>query len=266
MTGRLSPARDDFWLRHAINEIKTTYGVNVYPKWKTLHKFGENLLVGTAEATLMTLPAGVLSETELSDNLITQVSSSSASDTGTLTVEGHTISGNKLTFVTQNITLDGQTAVTLPTPTVTATRMKNTSSAGWVGDVYVSETDTRTAGVPDTAAKVHLIGLAAENGTLKASTAFSDFDFALVTNFYANVNKKTASGAVIRLRTQPIGGVYTTQFKRGINALGSDLDYDFRPYFIVPPNTRIKQTAEADGASTAIAGGFNSILCKIDPS
>jgi hypothetical protein len=79
----------------------------------------------------------------------------------------------------------------------------------------------------------------------------------------AHVNKKTAAGAVIRLRVRTADGVFRTQLKEGINSLGPSLDVEFRPYIIVPQNSDVILTAEADGASTAVSGGWNSVLASV---
>lgn len=261
---QLVQAQEDYWLRTALDEIAGT-GTQAYPKAKTLHKFGENLLVGTSPATVMTLPSGVLNETFVSTNAIAYVSSSDAGDTQTVVYEGHTIDGDgNLTFFTDTVTLAGQTKTALPTPGARITRAYNTGATDFAGSVYFYEDDTPSGGVPATAANVHLIVPVGENQSLKCSTALSSKDYALVTSFYGSVNKKTAGGAVLRLQVRNSGGVFRTLYKRGINSNGSDLSFDFRPYLIVRPNSDIRITAEADTAGTAVSAGFNSTLCTTD--
>ena len=70
-------------LSHALDVIENTYDVNVKIKSKFLHKFGANALVGTDEATVMTLPSGVTSETYVSSNAIDKISSADNGDTKT---------------------------------------------------------------------------------------------------------------------------------------------------------------------------------------
>lgn len=252
-----------FMEEHALREIYSTYGDVVEIKPKALHKFGENLLVGTEEATLMTLPAGVLSETYVSTNATTHISSSDSGDTQSVKVEGHTVSGGLFTFVVQTITLAGQTKVALATPLARVTRLENAGAVDFAGIVYVFEDDTLTGGVPDTAAKVHIIANNGENQTLKAATTISNEDYCLVTQIYASINKKTAAGAVVRFRVRTAGGVFQTKYKIGINSVGGGFVRDLWPYLIVPQNSDITMSAEADGANTAVAGGFNSILATV---
>jgi hypothetical protein len=253
---------DDFWVLHAYAEVQDTYGDTVRVKPKSLLKFGENLLVDTGQATVMTLPSGVTAETYVSDNLINRVSSSDDGDTQTFVVEGHTVDGSgNLTFSVQTGTLTGQAPATLTTPLARATRIYNTGATNWAGSVYVHEVDaTISSGVPQATAKIHLIGPAGENQSLKASTSLSKVDYAFVTEIYASINKKTAGTAVIRFRVRNKGGVFRTLFKRAVASTGSDLNFEIRPFLIIPPNTDVMVTAEADAGSTAVAAGFNSIL------
>ena len=253
----------DQWAAHAIREVYSTYGDIVDVKPKSLLKFGENLLAGTSESTIMTLPTGVLSETYVSTNIIDTLSSSEAGDTQDYTVEGNTISGGVFTFVAQTVTANGQSKVTLSTPLARCTRIANIGATNTAGAISVYEDTAITAGVPDDGAKVHCILPGGENQTEKASTTISDSDYAFITTIYAGLNKKTAGSAVIRLRVRTAGGVFRTLFKRAVNSLGPDLTLEFRPYLIIPQNSDVMITAEADSASTAVSGGFNSLLAKV---
>lgn len=252
-----------FRIAHALREIKQTYGDNVSVKSKSLLKFGENLLVGGDQATIMTLPGGVTEETYVSTNAIDTISSSDGGDDQPVVIEGHTIDGSgNLEFQAQTVTLEGQSKVTLPTPLARVTRIYNAGATNWAGSVYVYEDGAISDGAPTNTSTVHLIGPAAENQSLKASTSISSVDYALITSIYASVNKKTQGGAVIRLRIRNIDGVFRTVYKRGINSLGPDLNYEFDPCLIVPSNSDVIITAEADASSTPIAAGFNSYLAN----
>lgn len=63
----------------ALQVIESTYGDEVTFKRKYLSKFGQNELVGTAFATIMTLPSGTLNETYVTTNIINKISSSNSS-------------------------------------------------------------------------------------------------------------------------------------------------------------------------------------------
>ena len=254
----------DPWIEHAKQIIFAEDGVNVTmeAKNKDLLKFGRNQLVNTTKSTLMTLPAGTDNETYVSTNIITQISSSSGSDTNSVTVEGHTISGGVFTFVTQNITLTGQTLKALDTPLARVTRIVNNSGTDLVGNIYVAQTDTLTAGVPDTDALVHLIVVAGINNSEKASTTLSNDDYWVVTGFYADCLEKTAATAIIYLEVREVGETFinkidvaaTTSF-RG--------EHEFKPYLIVKPNSDIRLRSSANAAGKDVSGGIRGVLLKV---
>jgi hypothetical protein len=201
----------------------------------------------------MTLPSGVAHETYLSDNLITTISSSSGSDTGELYVEGHTISGTKLTFVEQTVTLDGQNQVSLTTPLARCNRKYRDIEPNLVGAIYAYEDDTDTSGVPDTDAKVHCIIRAGENQSEKAATSVSDFDFWIVTNFTADVFQKTAAFAEVRLERRRVGKAFRPSGGSLAVASGQHETYWFNPYLIIPKNSDVRLTAV--GSTTMDVGG-----------
>jgi len=258
---------EDYWTALAIQEVANTYGdsVSVDKKKKSLLKFGENPAVGTAEATLMEFLGSETSETYATGNDIDGLVFDDTF-TGAVTIEGHTISGSDLTFVSQTINATSTTKATLTTPLYRATRIFNASGtnmpANSKGYVYASSGVSLIDGVPQTASSVKIIMSAAEQQSLKAATSLSSQDYAFVTEIYASINKKTQGGAVIRFKVRDSGGVFRTVFKRGINSLGPDLNFKVRPYKIIPKNADIIITAEADSAA-AVSGGFNSILAII---
>jgi hypothetical protein len=254
----------DYWLRHAARTIETTYGdqIDVYAKGKDLLKFGRNALVNTAKSTLMTLPVGIDNETYVSTNIITQISSSSGSDTGNVVVEGHTISGGVFTFVTQTITLTGQTLASLTTPLARVSRVINDNSSDLVGNIYVAQTDTLTAGVPDTAAKVHLIVVAGLNNSEKCATTISNNDYYIITSFYADCLEKTAAYGIIHLEVREAGKTFIN--KVDIEASTNDSgDHEFKPYLIVPKNADVRVRISANAAGKDFSGGFQGVLASV---
>lgn len=105
----------DFRLLHALQVIKDVCGDDCYYKPKTLFKFGQtvNTAAGRAKTTVAEFQGGaastVFNETYATGNTIDFLVSDNASDTEVVRVEGHTLSGSNLTFVVQNVTLNGQT-------------------------------------------------------------------------------------------------------------------------------------------------------------
>jgi len=253
----------DPWIKHAQDIIYADYGVRVTmeDKLKDLLKFGRNESVGTSYATLMTLPGSELHETYVTTNIITSVSSSSASDTGDLVLEGHTVTGTgvdaEFTFVSQELTLTGTTVVDLTTEGLVdmarVVRMYTSDDSDLVGDIYASQTDTYgTPGVPDTDAKVHCMIPAGNNQTLKTSTTLDNDTFWVVTGFYADMLKKTAAFADVVLETRYVGKAFRERMTISASTYNRG-NHTYKPYFIIPPNTDIRLVAKADGSSTDIS-------------
>lgn len=249
-------------MEHAKEIIFAEDGVRVSleAKNKDLLKFGRNQLIGTSLATVQAQPVGVLHETYVDSNLITSIISTSANDTESVTVEGHTSpDGLVFTFSTQTLNLTGQTAATLATPLARVTRLYNADSTELEGVISVTENDTYTSGVPDTDTKVHLQVLAGEQQSDKASTTLSSVDYWVLTGFYADVLKKSASSAEIHLSVRRSGKVFRKQIQ--VSASNNHRgEHIFTPYLIVYPNSDIRLEAAADGASTDVSGGMQGAL------
>jgi len=254
----------DPWVQHAIEVIGGTYGdtVSIQAKDKDLLKFGRNQLVNTSKSTLMTLPVGIDNETYVSTNIITQISSSSASDTENVIVEGHTISGGVFTFVIQTVTLTGQTLVSLDTPLARVSRVVNDGSNDLVGNIYVAQTDTLTAGVPDTDTKVHLIVSAGLNNSEKASTTISDTDYYIITNFYCDCLEKTSAFGTVHLEVREPGKTFINKvdIEASTNAEGR---HPFKPYLVVPKNADVRIRISANAAGKDFSGGFEGVLASV---
>ena len=256
----------DPWLHHAEDIILSTYGdvVSIHAKQKDLLKFGRNELVGTSPATVMALPAGILNETYVTTNIITSVVSTAAGDTEEIVVEGHTTAdgGLNFVFVSQTITLTGQTAATLTTPLARCSRAYNNNGTELTGVISVTETDTYTAGVPDTPAGVHLQISAGKQQSNKASTTMSSTDYWIITSFYCDYLKKTAGFADVELQVRLPGKVFREQVTAGCSD-GARGVHNFLPYFICPKNSDIRLVATAGAASTPISGGIQGVLASI---
>lgn len=256
---------EDFWIRKAINEIFATYGdiVSVDQKNKSLLKFGRNQLVSTSKTTLAKMPVGIDNETFVSSNLITQISSSSGSDTGDVTIEGHTSDdGLNFTFVTQTVTMTGQTAVVLGTPLCRVSRVVNNAASDLVGNLYVAQTDSLTAGVPQTDLKVHLIVSAGLNNSEKAATTISNNDYYIFTSFYADCLEKTSAFGIVHLEIRESGKTFINKIdieaSTNIEAM-----HPFKPYLIAPKNSDVRIRVSASANDKDFSGGFEGVLCSV---
>ena len=254
----------DYWLEHAKAVIASTYGdtISYEAKNKDLLKFGRNKLVQTTKSTIMTLPTGISNETHVSTNIINSVISTSAADTQTVTIEGHTISAGVFTFVAQNITLTGQTVVGLTTALARVSRVFNTGSTDLAGTVSVTQTDTYTAGVPDTAALVHLQIEAGLNNSEKAATTVSNTDYWIVTGFYSDCLEKVATYGIIHFEVRTAGGVFINK----VDISTSDTtrgEHEFKPYLIIPKNADVRLRASASANNKDFSGGMQGILASV---
>jgi len=256
-------ANKDPWMEHAKQNIFADYGVRVSleAKNKDLLKFGRSKQVQITPSTLAILPTGIYNETYVASNLINTIISTDAGDTESVVVEGHTISGSDLTFVTQTVALLGQTAVPLVTPLARVSRLANVSATDLAGTVSVTETDTYTAGVPDTPAKVHIQIRAGKNQSEKGATSISSTDFWVVTGFYADMLEKTAASAEIILEVRLAGGVFRQVAAVSVSE-NHRANFELKPYLIVPPNSDIRLVSIASAAGKDISGGIIGSLLK----
>lgn len=258
-----SLSKIDPWVEHAIEIIKADDGVDVSleAKNKDLLKFGRNKLVGVSKTTLMTLPTGTDNEVLLTANDINSIISNNAGDTETVRVEGHTTSDGGLTFVfvAQNAILNGQTVVPLATPLARVSRVVNVSATDLTGRVYVTETDTYTAGVPDTDSKVHLIVEAGLNNSEKAATTLSNADYWVVTGFYGDCLEKTSNFGILHLEVRESGKTFSNKIDISATT-NSRGNHEFKPYLIVKPNSDIRLRVTSGTASKDFSGGIQGAL------
>ena len=255
----LNEWKQDPWMMYAFRELRETYNEDVYPKSKSLLKFGASDTIGTSYELVWSQGGN---ETDPSTNAIAYVSSSSGSDTIGLTIEGHTVDGNgDFTFVVQTKTLAGQTKTALDTPLARCSRAYVTGNTANVGDVYIYEDDTVSSGVPQTASKIHGKIDAGLNQTFKAKTTFSSTDYFICTGGYGSIEEKTASVVDFRFDVRQKGSVYRPVLTISTN--GTPILYSFKPYAIIPANADVRVMARASGANTSVDCGFSGIICAV---
>jgi hypothetical protein len=249
-------------LHHAQRVIFDTWGDRVNIKSKSLFKFGRNTDLGTSEETVW-VRGGI--ETYATGNTINQVSSSDNSDTQEIKIEGHTISGSELSFVSQTITLTGQTPVTLTTPLYRASRLFNNDNTDFAGEVYGYESGgTVTAGVPQDATKIHVEASGATNQSLKASTSISNSEYWIITSGIFSVNRTQTRTVDFKIKIREFGKVFrvispiiTVQSTQGT------IEVIFNPPLIVPKNSDIIINAISSGTGTTVDAGLNGYLAIV---
>lgn len=253
-------------IAYAINQIKVTYGVDVSveKKAKSLIKFGRNSTTTNAAtgSTVMTFVGSEDHETYVSSNIIDTISSSSTSDDQEITLEGHTIANNEFTFVVQTATLDGQNKVTLSTPLARLTRMYNIGSTDVVGNIYGYQDQNISAGVPQTADKVHCIIPIGRQQSQKCSTTISKNDYWLITGVTGSVLEKTSSFADFELQIRRYGGVFRSSdtFSASSGDTHSEI---YTPYIIIPSNSDVRLVAVGSADNLDVAGSIRGYLAII---
>lgn len=257
----------DIDLQQARNVIQSTYGDNtsVLTKKKNLLKFGRNELVGTTEATIMTLPSGITEETFVLGNNITHIASTNNTDLQNLKVEGHIVNltSGDLTFVVQSVTLAGQTKTALTTPLHRVTRAYNDDSTNLVGTIYIAEDVSFVSGVPSVNTAIKLIIPQGEQQSQKASTSLSSQDYWIITHFHGSVLEKTSAFGNLRLEVRQKGKVFRPVSPYLAVESGNTEQWEFKPYLIIPKNSDVRLRASGSGANTDISGGMNGYLAII---
>jgi hypothetical protein len=236
-------------LRHAMAQCQADYGdvVSIDQKKKALTKFGRFATLGTSTTTVQEHGG---TETLLTDNLIDVVVSSDAGDTQTVTIEGHTIAGSNLTFVTQTATLNGTTNVALDTPLARATRIYNIGATDFAGTVKVVDATAPTV--------IYVQAGGAYNQSQKAATSISSGDYWFIDQLFGAVEKKTSAVVDFSLEVATYGGVYRQA--RGFTASQSaPALIELNQPIIIRPNSSVRM--RATGSTTdievvAFIGGY----------
>lgn len=258
-------ASGDFYMLHAVEETQRKYDVTIVPNAKSVLKFGWFDDLGTSSETVQRYGGN---ETFLTTNAITSLSSSSDDDTEEMVVIGHTVAGTgvdaKFTEVTQTVTLTGQTDVDLATPLARVSRVYVNSTTALAGDVYVHEGQTTVAGVPDTAAEIHMKieGSSGDTQSYKAATTVSDKEFLLLTSCAFSVEKKKTSVTDFVLEQRIVGGVFRPIFRASVST-GSQHELYLRPHIIIPQNSDVRVTATSSSADTGVNASFSGVYFKI---
>ena len=279
-------ARDntqDEWVNFALRQVFSDYGhyVSTHKKSKGLGKFGRTRNADAdVKTTVADFQGTVVNETFVTTNIIDAAISTSANDTGIITVEGHTIDGDgNLTFVVQDVTLTGQTKKALTTPLARATRayVKNGTFASPASDLQgvvsiYDDTGGQTAGgVPSVAAatKLRIRGDLGLNQSEKAATSISANDYYFIHKVSCGLNKtsgNTVAAGDFDLEVRQLGGVWRSVGMELIlrtDSLPSDTVV-FEPYIIIPPNSDVRLVVSTNTANTVAAGRFSGVLAIRD--
>jgi hypothetical protein len=244
-------------------EIQATYGdvVSIDKKAKSLLKFGKSAPLTTNSLQTVWTVGG--NEVYISDDGITHISSSSASDTQEIRVEGHTISGNDLTFVVQTVTLSGQTSVALTTGLARVSRISNNGGTDLVGRVVVYEDTTISGGIPTDTTKIHIDIPLGFQQSFKAATSFSKEDYYVMTGFYGAVSAKQSAAVDFYIEIKKPDGVFLQGACFTASSSGGNSDISLDPAIIVPNNADVRVRCETSDNNAVVFGIIKGYLAKV---
>tara|TARA_R110000822_G_scaffold307845_1_gene435290 strand:- start:65 stop:1462 length:1398 start_codon:yes stop_codon:yes gene_type:complete len=266
--GRRGYEVPDGKLVQAEREVQMTYGdvISIDKKAKSLIKFGKSGNL-TANNTLETIWTVGGNETYVTGNTIANISSSSASDTEEVTIESHTVAGTGVnsvfTFVTQNVTLNGQNPVSLSTPVSRVSRVYNNGSSELVGRVVVYENTAVTGGIPDDITKVHIDIPSGFQQSFKSATTFSSSDYFVLTGIYGSVSKKQAASVDFYLEERIAGKVFRQLGSFTASSEGGPFDIRFDPAIIIKKNSDVRFRADTSTNNSVVFAIFKGYLASI---
>ena len=258
-------------LHRAELEIASVYGdtVSVAAKNKSLHIFGHRINSTTAEVGVFDIQAtdGVLAtETQETTNSITSIVSNNTGDTMDIRIEGHTISGNDLTFVVQTATLTGTTPVTLSTALARCSLLKVSSgTTANAGLISIYEGGAATAGLPDVGAGVHNQMRVGVNKSEKGATSISSVDYLIITEIIISCHDTTSIESAVKLDLKATDGVWFERFEYAVSVAGTNtMGFEPHPYIIIPKNHDVKfVTSTASGTMDVVTANINGFLASV---
>lgn len=244
-------------------EIERQFGqkVSIDRKAKSLIKFGKSAPLVTGSLQTVWTVGG--NETYVSSNTIDSISSSSALDTQEIYLECHTVDefGN-FTFLSQVVTLNGQTRVALPTPVARVSLAYNNNGTNLVGRVVVYENTAIVGGIPSDVTKIHIDIPAGLQESFKAATTFSSSDYFVLTGGFGSVSSKQAGAADFYLEIREQGKVFR-QVAAVSGSAASSWEIKLDPAVVLPKNSDIRVRVETEDNNLVVFTVFQGYLAKI---
>ena len=263
--------------KEAKEHIEITESVDLQDGYKPLRKFGRGLCAAKQTKTaLMTQVTTVIDvETHTTANLVDTLSST-ASNTATIGVQGFTVdTSGDLTYVNQDATMNGTTAVTLTTPLNTVTRMYvkegtfATPSSDVATNVYASESTNTglTAGLPSSMAYCKAIMPANVNQTEKCANCTASNEYAAITALHLTLSSTVANNATgscdLDVEIKRKGGVWRPAGTEiGVAAESRHSHANFNPPIVVPPNSYFRVVGNATTTDWVVAGSMEGVIFR----
>ena len=209
-----------------------------------VHKFGQNTALNTSTYEDIWDGGGVYTYPANGTAPITNVESTSASDTFDLEVQGLDINGD---LTVQTVTLTGTTLVTLPTPLWRVFRMKNVGTADNVGIISADN-----AGTTVTYAIIQI----GNNQTLMALYTIplgkTGYLYQGTNSLVGLIRTYSVSG---RMWVRPSGGVFQLKKTFGLQADGTSF---INITNIIPAKMPALTDIRVDAISSAANSGLNT--------
>lgn len=255
---------DDFYSKVSRGEL---------PGFSYEEKFGEHPAVAAADVNVTIWDggqyagAGVYTYSTTAD--ITHMSSSSAADTGKITVVGQALDGVEIAQVVQ---MAGLSKVELDTPLWRVYRMFVTTGTELVpsvdvaGNVFCYVDTPIVAGVPTDKTKIRALIRDGNNQTLMCVYTVPANRIAYFLGGYTATTKTGANEAVLTWRLREKYGVFRVQSKLAIIGAGSST-WAYRypiPVGPIPAGADISLIADSvDANGTGVAGGFTLLMQEV---
>jgi len=243
----------DYRIPYAINKIfnDDSVTVSVREKAKSLIKFGQNPdLDATIRETIWALGGD---ETYPTGNDIDIIVSTNVGDTQDVVIEGHTLSGSDLTFVSQTATLNGTTNVTLTTPLYRANRMYNNDSTDFAGTITVEDNGTST----------HLSCTGDINQSLKCATSTDQDTYWIITGLDISAEKTSSAVVDFELQIREFGKVFRTRYFASTASGGREIDFSVP--IIVKPNSDVRVVGTSNTNNVGGSASIHGYLAEIIP-
>jgi len=259
-------------MSHFINQNRTSPTVMELASFgsnglRAIHKFGFNSDVDTTTEPEHVWDYGG-DYTYSTTAAIDTISCSSVADTQNIAVIG--LDENWLE-VTQVVTLDGQTKVTLPTPLIRVSRMVNISNdqtdiaADLVGNCYLYEDTAISGGVPTDPAMIRAMMQNGNNQTLMALYTIPANYTGYIVRWTAAIANKSATKMEFVGRARDFGGVFTNQILGSVSDAGSSsVSNDFPIPIAISPKTDVDVLAYTDTNNSGIYITFDIMLVPAD--
>ncbi len=226
--------------------------------YSVVEKFGENPDIDTGSFPQDIWSHGGLYTFSTSAD-IDSVSSSSASDTTEITIQGLDANWD---FHSQTATLNGQTRVVLDTPLIRCFRAYNSNSTDWVGDVHVYVDTALSGGVPIDSTKVRAEVSIGSGQTEMCIYTIPAGKTGYFLGGYTAMSRVGNNSAVFTSKLRAFGGVFRTVSRIScIGSGGSNWNYRYPVGLAIPEKSDILlRCEEVDANNSGVSGGFTILL------